>query len=172
MSRLLKSCFIHYLSRDDVYSQPLVPAGKRRKLRSLKISLLGACNGILAHAEQRYSLLGPHVNLAEKDRAAKLSGLVTEGELEGMLEGKECEAVFTVFLFVASFVSGYGGFEATGDLTRMDVQYNEIVRYTLENHKEKQWVHLERPGLWSEIHGFTLVVQSVSAPHYTLGCKF
>lgn len=47
--RVLKSCPIQYLPCDDVYSQPLDSAEKRKKESSLKVSLLKARSGILPH---------------------------------------------------------------------------------------------------------------------------
>lgn len=75
--RLLKSCLAQYLSFDDVYSHPLGPAGKRRKLILLKLSLFKAYNEIMAHVQQKHALPVLHVNFAEKQKTAQLNSLLT-----------------------------------------------------------------------------------------------
>lgn len=45
-------------------------AEKQRNLSSLRISLLKACNGILAHVEEKYALSGLQVSFAKNERTA------------------------------------------------------------------------------------------------------
>lgn len=116
VSRLLKTCLAQWLSYSDVYSHSLRPAGKRRELNSLKMSLLKACNRILAHVEQIYALHGLHVGFAKK-KSAELNGLLTGHGLRGTLGEKDPHAVYMIFLLVASFTDGGIGYEASFDVT-------------------------------------------------------
>lgn len=67
VSRLWKSCLNQSRSSADVYTNPLGPARKRRMLSLLRLSLLEACNGILAGVEQKSALSGSHMSFAGKE---------------------------------------------------------------------------------------------------------
>lgn len=43
------------------------------------MSLLNACNGVLAHVKNRGALLGLHANLAKIEKKAQVNGLLTGG---------------------------------------------------------------------------------------------
>lgn len=84
--RLFKSYLIQCLSCGDVYSHPLEPAGRRKKLSFPKIPVLKACIRILPNGEKRSALLGLLVNFAEKENGAHLKGLLTGDGMQRMLE--------------------------------------------------------------------------------------
>lgn len=99
----------------------------------------------MSYVEERFALPGLNVNFAEKLTTAHLSGLSTEDELRGMLEGKNRFAVYTVFLFVTPFNERSIGFETIFDLTPVNVQYTGIVNKLVLDSKKVRWVEGE---LW------------------------
>lgn len=105
--KVLQSCFIQYLSCNDVLSHPPRPTRKRKKLKSLKVSLLEARNGILARLEEKYALSRLHINFSEKEELAQL---LSEDDLQAMLDGRDYNVADTVFLYVASFTDKSIGF--------------------------------------------------------------
>lgn len=56
--------------------------------------------------------------------------------------------------FVASFTESSVGLEANRDLTRISVQYVDIITKMLVHHREMQWVERELSKLQSETEEF------------------
>lgn len=123
-----------------MYIHTLELARKRKKLSSLTTSLWNACKGILAHVEEKYKLPGEHVNSTTKERTAQLSGLLTEKSLRQMLEEKNHFAADILFPFVAPLTDRCVEFKASCDLTSIVMQYNDIVRSALVEHKKVRLV--------------------------------
>lgn len=138
VSRLLDGCFTQCLPCDDVKSHPRGPARKRRELSSLRISPLRTCSGILPQVEQNRALPRFHVNFVKKEKTAQLNGLCTGDDLRGILEGKKHYAVDMVFSSLASCIERNLEYEATYNLTQMSMQYTDIVREVLVDHREVQ----------------------------------
>lgn len=74
-----------------------------------------ACDEVLAPVEERYALLGLHINFAKKKRMAQLNGQATRDDPQGMLEGKYHSAVDMMFLTIALFIGRSTGFQANCD---------------------------------------------------------
>lgn len=85
------------------------------------MSLLKACNGILADVEEMYALFGFHVKSAKK-RGAALSGLRTVHGLPGMLEIMAHNAVHIFFPFLLLLTDRSIEFETNFDPSRGSVQ--------------------------------------------------
>lgn len=83
------------------------------------------CNGVLAHLEQKYPLLGLRVEFAEKKEKTQLSGLNTGSGLRGMVKGRSHHTVYAVFWFVAAFFDRILGSVQQCDLARMNGLYTE-----------------------------------------------
>lgn len=133
--RLLKSCLIQCLSCDDVYRGPPGLAGERRKLSLLKIWLFEACSGILVHVEERYALPRLPATFARKERA-QTSELCTRDGQRGMIEGKNHYGIDMISPFVAFSTDKCIAFQASHDLTHMNVQYDGSVNEMLVSHRE------------------------------------
>lgn len=169
VSRLLKTCLVQYLSSDEIYSHPCGPNGKRKRLSSVRMALLRACNAILAHVEEKYALPGLHVDFAKTGKTTQLNGLFTADGLRGMLEGKDYYAVDMVFPFVAAFIDRSLGFEEKCELTRMNVLYIEIINKVLVDHRDRRWREGELLRLRGEIREFKSVVEGAFASHCPSG---
>lgn len=77
------------MSYGDVYSHPLWPLEKFRKLSWLEIALLKACRGILDHVEKKCALLELHVSFAKKEKLAQLNCPATGSRLRELLKREE-----------------------------------------------------------------------------------
>lgn len=124
-SRLLTPCLVQNLSSKKTYRHALGLAGKRRRLGSVSLQLLQACNAVLAHTEEEHPVPVLHVAFAKKERTAQLDGLFTGGRLQGMRKESNYYAVDTVFLFPASFIDRILGIARSCDLTGKTVFYTE-----------------------------------------------
>lgn len=156
--RFLKSFLIQCLSCDDLYSHPLGPAEKWRKLNLLKISPLRLCHEILAHVAQKHTLPGLHVDFAKKEKTAELDGLSIRDGPRQMFGGKEHYADDTVFLLVASFIDRNIGFGTNCDLTGINMQYIDIVDKVLVDHTKLRRVEKELRKLLYAIEELRRVV--------------
>lgn len=63
----------------------------------MKLTLLTACSGILAHVEEKYAVLSLHVDFVKKNQTAQLSGVFKECGLRGTVEETNYYAGDTVF---------------------------------------------------------------------------
>lgn len=52
----------------------------------MRLPLLKACIGILAHIKEKYPVYGLHIDLAKLEQAAQVNSLFTGVDLRGMME--------------------------------------------------------------------------------------
>lgn len=86
-----------------MYSHPVGPVGKQRKLNVPEMSLFIAGSEIPAHVKEKTAMLGLHANFA-KTKKNPLNGLSTGHGLRGMLEGKNYYAINSGFSLTALFI--------------------------------------------------------------------
>lgn len=103
-------------------------------LSTVRLPPLKACTALLVQAEETYLVPGLHVHFLKRERAAQLNVLFTKEEPRGMVEEKSCYAVEVVTPFAASFTGISLGFEETGDLTKLNAFYRELVSKLLFGH--------------------------------------
>lgn len=70
----------------------------------VRLALPKACNGVPAHIEEKYKILGLHVDFAKKEHTAELIGLFRSERLRETLNMREHYAVGTVFSFAAALI--------------------------------------------------------------------
>lgn len=165
ISLLLKKCLVQYLSSDTVFSLSLGPAGKRKKLSVLKTEVLRTCSSIMSRIEKKDALLGLHVDSAKKEKTEHLSCLLMKKELPVMLEGKDFYVSHMVFPFVAAFIDSDLSFEQQCEVTRVSVQYNDMISKVLVDHVDVSWGKEELCTLRSEIAEFKTAVKRVFHSH-------
>lgn len=88
LARLLKLYIVHLRSIDEIYSHPGGSARKWDRLSLVKLLLLEAFSAIWAHIEDRYLILGLHVDFAEENQTAQLTGLLPGDGLRGKMDGR------------------------------------------------------------------------------------
>lgn len=66
VSKLLKNCLIQYLSSEKICSSTAGPSGEQKRLRLLKMPLMTACHGILAHNEKKFALPKSRLSFAKR----------------------------------------------------------------------------------------------------------
>lgn len=120
-------CLAHQLSSHEIYSHYDGPAGKRKRLSLVSLSLLKNHNAILVHIEEQYSVFRLHVHITKKKQAAQLSGLFTEDGLPAMIERVHYFFADTVFPFAASYIDRSPRFMDGCDLTRINEFYKKMV---------------------------------------------
>lgn len=84
-------------------------ASRRVRLESKKVTSVGLAvlrerSGTLARVEVSYPALVSNVDFVRKENTAQLNGLYTKEKLQGMINGRSCNAVDSVFAFVATFI--------------------------------------------------------------------
>lgn len=94
----------------------------------MRLSLLKACNGILPHFERKYQVSILHIDFSENEQKARLSGLFTDEELRGMVEGSSYCVVDPVLPFAAASTDERLGSVERCNLTRMSVLYKKMVK--------------------------------------------
>lgn len=130
----------------------------------MRLQLLKTSNGIPDNNEQKYSVLGLAVDLAEKEQTAQLSVLFTGEGLQAVMEGTTYYVVGTLLLFVPGFTDRSHDFMQKCDLTRMNGLSTERGSKVLFDQSGGAWVEgeLVRQGL--NIRKVKSVVQKMSAP--------
>lgn len=74
---------------EEVFSHLARPSAKQSRPILLKMPLLRAWSGILAHIEKTYAPPGLHVKLAKREKTAEFNGLHTRVRLPVMQMGKD-----------------------------------------------------------------------------------
>lgn len=126
ISKLLKICFVLYLSSGELKDVTFNGTVKKRSLSSLKTLLLRACNSYLSFINDTHSLPDLNVDFSRKDSSLQLNGLFLHSGVRGMLEGKDYRNVDKVFPFVMAFVDRVLGHTTSCPLTNIAVLYSEI----------------------------------------------
>lgn len=83
------------------------------------------------------------MHFTARKKTAQLSCLFTGDELQRMLEGEDSYGTDMVVPFIAGFVSKSLSFEGRFELTRMNVQYSDIVSKILLHQRDEIWVEAE-----------------------------
>lgn len=122
-----------YFSSGESFSHLKDPPGKRERVSLVRLPLLNASSGIIAHIEEKYPSSGLHGHIAEKERRRQLSSPSTGDDLPGMMERRSWYAVDTVFPFVEAHTNRKLGFAKRDDLSRMNMLYTETVIKMLLN---------------------------------------
>lgn len=120
-------------------------------LNLVRLLLLKACKGILAHNEGKCPVSGLYVDHTIKQQTAQLDGLFREDGLRGIMRGRNYYASDIVFPFVAPFIHKIFGFVERCSLTTMTVLYTEMANKVLFDQSGGAWVEGESVRLWSEI---------------------
>lgn len=109
------------------FEPPGGPHEKWIRLSSVRVLLLKACSGVLAHIEKKYLLHCSCVDFARNDHTAQLNGPFTRERLQGMMRGRNCYANDELLLSVVTFTDRSLGFVERCDLTRISVLCTEMV---------------------------------------------
>lgn len=127
ISPLLKICLFKYLSSDFEVDTFKYGDTVRMKISSLKENLLRAGNSILSNIDEKYPMNGKRVDFSRQEYRTGINGLFLKTGVRGMLEGKDWKNIDMVFPFVAAFVDKMSGCRKGGLLTKVNVQYTEIL---------------------------------------------
>lgn len=100
-------------------------------MSSARLPLLRACSGILPSIEKIYSAPGLHKDFENKEKAARLTSLLTRDELREIVQGITHYAVFAVLPFFARSIDRSIGFVERCSLSRMDALYAEMANTKL-----------------------------------------
>lgn len=92
----------------------------------MKLPLLKAINGVLAHTEKKCPVPYLHVDFGKKKRTAQLSGPFRGERVGEMLKSRNHYDFDTVFPYAATFVDRSLGLMKKSDLTRMSLLHTEI----------------------------------------------
>lgn len=79
------------------------------------------------YVEEGYALPGLQLRLAEKEKTSHVSGLCTVDGLQEICDGKTLSTVDMVLPFVESLIDKSNGFKTSSNLTRVSMQYTDIV---------------------------------------------
>lgn len=137
LPRLLKTCFIHFLSSDEMYSHLLGPLGKRNRFTSMRVPPLKLCSGVLSHIEEKYPVHGLSINFTRKKQPAQMHGLSPKEGLRGMMEGRGYYAFNAVLLFVAALIDRSPGLVEKCNMPPMFSLYAEMVSKVLFDQRVK-----------------------------------
>lgn len=94
----------------------------------MKLPLSIACNGIVPHNVEKYSVAGSHGDFGKEEQAAQLRGLATAEGVRGLTDGRSYYASDKVLSFVAAFINKSLYFVEASHVTLMKVLYNGMVR--------------------------------------------
>ena len=135
ISKLLKSCLSERLRSTELETSEVSIRGGKKKtfpFRAVRMVILTGINRMLSHIQRYSPISGVRIDFSKGGSDGNEKGLYgPEGNVIGMLEGKDYRNLDMVFPFVGMFLDRACGETTTAVSTNLFVMYVEIVQESL-----------------------------------------
>lgn len=99
------SCLVHHFSFHEKNSYPGNLSEKQKRLSSVKLSVMKACNGVPSHIKETYLVPGLLVDITKSDQTVELGGQVVGDGLRRMMEGRTTTRRLRCFRLLPRFLT-------------------------------------------------------------------
>lgn len=135
ISKLLKVCLSERLRSIVLQTSAVLTVGGKKRttfFRTVRMTILTGINRMLSHIQRFSPMHGIRIDFSKGGSCGHEKGVYgAEGNLIGMLEGKDYRNLDIIFPFVGVFVDRLCDELSTAKSTKLFVHYNDLLRTSL-----------------------------------------